>query len=219
MKIKKMITLLGLVSFLLLSGCVNVYRQKDPKAHHYKSPAIRQMQLAKVRTWRADGAFSIKHRAGQRSEIANFTWDEVNQKNYRINIFSILNLYQLQIYHEYHLVKIWKNGSFLCQARTPERLMEKAVGWSLPLREAAYWIKDMPAKNGGHYVVHYDRYGHIATLQQKGWLITYSDYRTNVNGIDIARRIKMQRPGLWVKIAITRFYWIMEPYKYPQVKG
>lgn len=218
MKIKNSVKLLGLVCLILLSGCQHIYEPKNLKGRTVETPAYRQAQLAKVKFWRADGVFSIQQ-TGHKSEIANFTWDEANQKNYRISIISALGLYQVQIYYQFHSVQLWKNGSHVYNAKTPEKLMQKVLGWSLPISEVRYWLKGSPAKNAGPYVVRYDAYGHISSLVQKGWMVNFSDYRTNVNGIDIARKITLQRPGFFVSIAITRFFWVMEPYGLPDVKG
>lgn len=214
---KRSIKLLFLPCLLLLAGCANIDNPEPVIPFKVETPAHRQAQLAKVTNWRVEGAFSLIE-SGQKPEIANYIWQEYSRKNYRINISSALGLYQVDIHYQFHTVKLWKNGAQVFTAKTPEILMQKALGWSLPVTQLRYWIKGMPAKNAGRYVARYDAYGHLVMLSQDGWIINFSKYKTKENNIDLPGVITMQRPGFFVKIIETDWYWFMEPYKLPVIK-
>jgi outer membrane lipoprotein LolB len=176
-----------------------------------ETPAARQAALAKVKFWREEGEFSIRE-IGKPREFANYVWDEYNKKSYRIAITSVLGLYRVEIYYQFNTVKLWKNGTHVYTAKTPEGLMQKALGWALPVDEMKYWIKGVPAENAGHYVAQYDVYGHLTSLVQDGWAVSFGKYKKNVNGIDFPGAITMQWGKYRVKIAISRY---MQPYKLP----
>jgi outer membrane lipoprotein LolB len=204
---KRFLKIVGLASFLLLSGCANIEGLHESRHFQVKSPAVRQAELSKIKSWQINGAFSIDQAGRQHAEIAYFDWHQINPKNYHIDISSALNLYSMSIYREYGTVKLWKNGVNVSTAKTPEGLMEKAVGWSLPIREMNYWIKGVPAENAGNYQTRFNRYGQLMMLQQEGWMVYYNKYRRNAYGIDLPHVVIMQRPGLSAKIVIKE--WVL----------
>ncbi|HLB55975.1 MAG TPA: lipoprotein insertase outer membrane protein LolB [Coxiellaceae bacterium] len=215
MMFKKQIKLFGLACLLLLSGCAKNMIGAPPQ-YAVKTPAQRQAQLAKVRSWRVDGEFSLQ-RTGYKPVIASYNWREINPVSYRINIDSALDLYQAEIIREFGIVKLWKNGSRVSTARSPEKLMQKVLGWSLPVTQLKYWMKGMPAKYAGPYHATYDMYGHLIGLTQKGWTLSFGRYKTNEDGVDFPRSITMRRPGFYVKIAAREWFWYMQPYRVPEI--
>ena len=56
-----------------------------------------------------------------------------------------------------------------------ESLMQKALGWQLPLSGLRYWIMALPAPEGEFRVEHNSN-GQVSLLHQQGWEISYSHY-------------------------------------------
>ncbi|OGT49417.1 MAG: outer membrane lipoprotein LolB [Gammaproteobacteria bacterium RIFCSPHIGHO2_12_FULL_38_11] len=196
--IKKCLLICGVV---LLSGCVRLQTPVASKTFEVQNIFSRQVKLSKINNWKIHGAFSIAQ-TGQQPEIANYVWNQVNSENYRIEISSALNLYSVVIVCRSGLVSLLKNGSQRFSAKTPEKLMEKALGWSLPISELDNWIKGMPAD--GKYKAKYDVYGHLILLKQMGWTVQYGSYKANKN-VDLPQMITLQRTGLFVKIVTNQF--------------
>lgn len=213
MILKRYMTMFGLVATVLLSGCARMDDVMGSKHFCVKSPVERQAELATINTWRIDGAFSIKQ-PGQKTEIADYIWNQQSRKDYRIRITSPLNLYFIQIYHEYGSVTLWKNTTHVSTAKTPEGLMQKAIGWSLPVSELSMWLKGMPAQNAGPYHAEYDEYGHLILLEQSGWVLHYCVYKRYHKDLDFPRVLTMKRPGFSVKI-VTRDWFL--PLYHPEV--
>ncbi|MCX7121416.1 MAG: lipoprotein insertase outer membrane protein LolB [Gammaproteobacteria bacterium] len=198
---KKYILVCMLLSFTLLSGCVRLQVPQESTTFQVQKPSIRQAQLAKISKWEIRGAFSIQQ-TGQQAEIANYAWLQSDSKNYRIEISSALNLYSVVIVRKANLMTLSKNGSRNITAKTPEKLMQKALAWSLPISALDDWIKGMPVP--GKFSAQYDVYGHLILLQQMGWTVRYRSYKTN-GDIDLPQMLILQRPGLFVKIVINQF--------------
>lgn len=218
MKYKPYFQWIFLGFFLLLSGCAHLQKTQNP--HHYtiEAPAVRQAQLAKIKYWRAEGSFAVRETGKDKNaEMADFVWNQFNNKNYRVRISSALGLYLVDIQYEFHVAKLWKNGTHVYTAKTPEALMQKALGWSLPMPQMKYWLKGEVAKNAGHAVTSFDKYGHLTNLHQSGWVIQFAQYHKNENGIDFPRVIVMKWHNYTVKIFVSRFYWYMQPYTLPDV--
>lgn len=197
---------------LLLGGCAEMRAPTGSKNFQTQIPAERQAELSKITFWRANGAFSIQQ-ANQKPVMATYDWHQSNQA-YRIEIVSSLDLYRVNIQATENSVTLWKNGTLASQAKTPEKLMEKAMGWSLPLRELQDWIKGLPApKKDGAFTAQYDAFGHIIELQQDGWTLHYSAYKHEEDDADLPQQILLTRPGISAKIIVREWILMMQPYK------
>ena len=195
---KKIASICTVATVCLLTGCVHL--ETPTASNHFvvEKPAVRQAQLTGIQQWKIKGAFSVTQ-TGQQPDIANYVWTQKNPNQYRIQISSALNLYTITLVHESNIIALYKNGVLKWYAKTPEALMQKALGWSLPLQPLQSWIKGTPA--AGQYHARYDEYGHIILLQQFGWTIKYDAYKTE-NNIDFPQLMTLQRPNWLVKIVI-----------------
>lgn len=210
-KIKmKWIFALGLLYISLLSGCA----MREPigsKAFVVESPADRQAALAKLTFWRMSGSFSIQQ-VNQRPEIASYVWWQSNQ-TYRLSVSSALNLYHLDITKQNGTVTLWKNGTFLLKARSAEGLLQKAMGWSLPVSALQYWAKGMVApRKMGRFKARYDAYGHLVGLKQDGWTLKFSAYKRKVGSPDYPQVITLCHFGVKVKLVVKERLLLMKKY-------
>ena len=199
-------------SIILLSGCADMRTPQASKKFQIQTPSERQAELSKINFWQATGAFSIQQ-ANQKPVIATYDWHQANQ-GYRIEIVSSLDLYRVNTHAVRHSITVWKNGTLVSHAKTPEVLMEKAMGWSLPLHELQNWIKGLPApKKEGAFEAQYDSFGHLILLQQAGWTLQYAAYKKEEDGADLPQRILLTRPGISAKIVVRDWMLMMQPYK------
>src|SRR3989338_4376103 len=206
-------SLLLVLMATLLSSC-GLPLPGKPGVFKVEAPLFRQAQLAKMEFWHAGGVFSIVQtdKPSERPEIASFDWQQLNQ-GYRIIITSALDLYRLEILRQLGSVTLWKNGTEASNAKTPEGLMQKAVGWSLPISELSTWIKAMPVKSSPIAHAKYDEYGHLIGLSQDGWAMRFDVFRKVDDGVDLPHAIVMERPGLKVNIVIK--HWGLLNYRGP----
>ncbi len=186
---------------LLLAGCVSLKLSSQKNIQFSKRSAVmRAAELRKFTHWNINGAFSIQKKSS--AEIANYGWQQNGQRHYQIRISSALNLYTLYIVGQPGSVSVWRANQAKWVAKTPERLMQKAIGWSLPISELYYWIRGIPAP--GYNSPRYDQYGHLIALRQNGWSIKLSEY-THLGKLDLPRMIRLSRPGLRAKIVIKKW--------------
>ena len=62
------------------------------------------------------------------------------------------------------------------RAESPEALLEREVGWSVPLTGLRYWIVGAPALDGATSKMELDDRGRLARLEQAGWTVIYERY-------------------------------------------
>lgn len=199
---------------LILSSCADISNVPNAQTKFKTIPhAERASVLNHLTFWRAYGVFSIKQ--GKKAEIANFSWDQNGSKEYRILISSALNLYQIEILKRFGSITLWKNGTIATTAKTPEKLMQNAIGWSLPVADLYCWIRGIAAP--GKSQATYDRFGHLQTLQQNGWALYYTSYRT-ADDIDLPEVMTVSRPGMTVKIVVREWHQFMRHFSVPEMK-
>ncbi|MCH9644711.1 MAG: lipoprotein insertase outer membrane protein LolB [Gammaproteobacteria bacterium] len=192
--------LIALVAVLF--GCVNTELNEPADTHYtYVSPQKRVLQLQRITAWHNSGAFSVT--LNGKVKAANFVWDQSGRYRYRIQISSALNLAGVTLTGVRGRATLWRTATKFVRARSPEVLMQKELGWSLPISNLFYWVRDLPAP-GRWQNRHYDQYGHLRSLEQQGWLIRWTSYMTK-NGVDFPRLIELYRPNIYIRIVVKNW--------------
>ena len=106
---------------------------------------------------------------------------------------------------------MWKSVREHVSARTPEALLQKEMGWSIPVRNMFYWMRGMSAPGPKHE--RFDKYGHLVALAQQGWGMQFFSYRT-VEGFDLPSKIVMKHSG-GLHITIVMKKWRLINYSLP----
>lgn len=84
-----------------------------------------------------------------------------------------------------------------------EALMQKALGWQLPLSGLRYWVTAEPAPDA-EFRVEKNASGQVNSLQQQGWEISYSRYSgTTPNALPM--QLNMRRDGIDVVLQIDEW--------------
>lgn len=207
-----------IISIMCLTGCANLnYMVGSPQKFTVESPATRFAQLEKVNFWEATGSVGIKL-TNKPAELARMDWYQFNRA-YRISLTSALDLYQISIHGTLGRVNLWKNGTRFSTAKTPEGLMENAVGWSLPVDALSLWIKGAPVQSKPYHAA-YDKWGHITALSQQGWVISYTAYKVNKEfNTDLPHVIQMRRSDGSLSAKIVVRHWSSLTYRgqFPEV--
>lgn len=184
---------------IMLAGCTSL---KVPSVgqitYHKQSWQQRRNALTKIRHWAIDGAFSIQQTG--RSAIASYDWKQTGG-SYNIRIHSSLNIYTADISGKPGYVTLQQSNKRY-SARTPEQLMQRQLGWHLPISNLFYWMRGLPAP--GKYKAKFDTFGHLIYLQQAGWSVQFSKYLP-VGNVDLPRTLQLHSKQLAVKIVIKHW--------------
>lgn len=182
--------------FLLLEGCQSV----APKT---TSPSNSE-KLNQKRYWQAEGKIALSAKNYQTN--ASFDWKQAGG-NYTLRFFGPFG------YGSAWLIKEGRQVSFEDQehgkkiAASPEELMNKAMGWQVPITELQHWIKGIPAPDASVTASTSDEQGNLLTLDQLGWHLIYSDYRPQ-NGWTLPGKLIATREN--VKVVMVTKTWTLE---------
>lgn len=191
---------LALVFFsILLSGCTTLSVPKKTTHFTYQPWTERKKQLEQIENWHLNGAFSVQQ--AKSNTIANYYWQQHGQR-YDIQIHSALDLYSLQIQGKPHQVILKESQQKTVRAASAEALMQRRLGWSLPIADLTYWIRGLPAP--APQQSKHDRYGHLTQLIQQGWNVHFLRY-ANVNGYDLPQILQLKGHHLIVKIVVKNW--------------
>jgi outer membrane lipoprotein LolB len=174
----------------------------NPKisCEYYLSRKIRQDQLASCHNWSFQSAVIITN--AQEKVLVHIRWQQFDYK-YILNITSLFNFGGVKIIGDPTNIALWRSATNKTIATTPEELMDKELGWSLPLKNMRYWIVGLPAPKLA-YTFQVDRCNRLIFLQQQGWKISYADF-VSVNKIDFPTTILLNNAKLQIKVMIRKW--------------
>jgi outer membrane lipoprotein LolB len=184
-----------LIVILILAGCAT-YAPVQQRLTWTQQ----QKKLANISSWQIDGGISFKY--SNETTMANFVWQQTND-NYEITLYSLLDLFSMKLQGDENHVVFWKSATEQVEAKTPEKLMEKQLGWSLPLTNLRYWIRGLPAPNYS-YQATFSNDQNLQTIEQQGWKISYQRF-TQVGALNLPDKMLLRNGPIEVKIIIKNW--------------
>ena len=184
----------------LLTGCSHY----SPRKGDFRTIPwpVRQKQLHQLQCWQMKGAVAI-HRANDASS-ASLIWRQ-SVGNYQIDLIGPLGFSHIVIHGTPKQVMLTERSGQRTSASNPEKLMDKTLGWHLPITNLYYWIRSMPAP--GKSRKQFDQYGHLVQLSQQGWQIQFDNY-INRSGVDLATQLTLSHTDIISKIKIKSIDYI-----------
>jgi outer membrane lipoprotein LolB len=172
---------------LLLSGCVT------PAPHVARPPQAGQPAFA------LNGRIAVKFDSQHSS--GGFRWQHDADFD-DITMLAPLGITVAHVRRDAHGALLETSGKQYV-AQDSEVLMQRTLGWHLPLQGLPYWVRAQPMP-GSPASVERDANGQIGLLRQDGWDIHYTAYATP--GRDsLPLRITMQREKLEIRLLIDEW--------------
>jgi len=98
---------------------------------------------------------------------------------------------------------ILEDGSRRYHAEDAATLMEKVLGWQLPLEGLPDWVRAQP-QAGPPAQIENDPLGRIALLRQSGWEVRYQGYAGEVPD-SLPTRLQLQHDDLQIQLLIDEW--------------
>ena len=89
-------------------------------------------------------------------------------------------------------------------AASPEVLLEREIGWSVPLQGLRYWVVGAPAPGGPAPKLEFDGHGRLARLQQAGWTVVYERY-DGIDDLKLPERIRFSSESVDATVVVRRW--------------
>ncbi|MDH5352847.1 MAG: lipoprotein insertase outer membrane protein LolB [Gammaproteobacteria bacterium] len=90
-------------------------------------------------------------------------------------------------------------------ANDAEEVLERVIGWSIPVSGLEFWIRGIPQKKAD-LRLDLNGDGRLRSLDQGGWHISYLDYFEPDNSArGLPRKLYLKRDDLEIKIVIERW--------------
>lgn len=184
--------LLALTLSLALAGCSQFARQPAPPQGFNPASA------AQLHTWQAEGRIGI--RMANESHSANLDWWQ-QQDEYRIALTGPLGQGGLRIEGDNTGVSLRQSGDDqVYRASSPEALMQKLLGWHLPLSQARFWIRGLADPRSPSTPLADPAIG----FTQAGWRVEYMRFSTQA-GQTLPEKLRLQHEDLRLTVILSRW--------------
>lgn len=183
------IVLIGLLIFLV--GCSSSVKRQEGSTPNITSEA----SAISADRWYAKGRLAVTH--GKKGGNASFIWQQF-QDRYQIRMHGPFGAGSILITGMSSGVFAQEANGKKHRASSPEQLMQRLVGWHLPLSGLRYWIRGIPIPNVPVTTKHLNDRDLLNSFVQKGWTIRYNEYQDL-----LPKKIELHHPKLKIKLIIT----------------
>lgn len=182
---------------LWIAGCATT-----PKPPALSQPELawqaRQALLREQQDWRFRGRIAI--RRGEEGWQAGLSWRQHRQR-FDIQVLDPLGRKVAQLDGDGDRVTLTTSQGERARAADPERLMERVLGWSLPVSGLRYWVLGVPDPEGSTPQLELDAAGRLSRLTQDGWAVEYRRYEPHTD-MDLPAKLVLSRSDLRVRLVV-----------------
>jgi outer membrane lipoprotein LolB len=169
---------------LLLAGCVTV---RQPPVH---TPRAGQLSFV------LDGRIAVKYDSRHSSGDVHWLHDGDSDD---LTMLAPLGITVAHVWRDASGAHLETLGGKYAAENSAD-LMQRTLGWHLPLDGMPYWVRAQPMP-GTPASVERDTNGQVSLLQQDGWDIHYTAY-TSASADGMPRRMIMQHDRLEIRLLI-----------------
>ena len=176
--------LLSFLTAILLTGCVT-------------KPSNNEVILTHDAQTRFNATGKLGIRSTDLAESARFMWSQDNAQ-YTVELVDPFGRQVMQLSGDQYIALLkFKDEHY--RATSPEELMERLLGWTLPVSHALYWIQGHPDPDSLFNKISNDQF------EQAGWLISILGSTTLNNGETAPRKLKLQNRDLTLTLIVSKW--------------
>lgn len=178
--------LLLLTLFLLLTACTarrgNLIALDDTADH-----------------WRLEGRLAVSD--GRDSGSGSVVWEQ-DGAYFMISLRAPISGQSWRLSGDDSLATLEGLKSYPLTANSPEALLERELGWHLPVAALRHWLRGRPMRDG--VAVTQDERGQVTGFVEEGWAIGLREFESGR-----PTRITARKPPYQVRLAIKS--WVALP--------
>jgi len=162
----------------------------------------------------APDGFDLRGKLGvvqaDESFSARFLWRQ-QAAAFRIDLWGPLGQGRVQLAGDEHTLELRDGDGSVISSGPPEAVMNRHLGWSLPLAVLPHWVRGRPAPNTSVAARVADEEGRLTAFRQLGWHVELERYqRLSVGAADgeaayLPHRVTARRGAYRVRLAISEW--------------
>lgn len=162
----------------------------------------------------AEGGFDLRGKLGvvqaDESFSARFLWRQ-QAAAFRIDLWGPLGQGRVQLAGDEHTLELRDSDGSVISSGAPEAVMNRHLGWSLPLAVLPHWVRGRPAPNTSVTGRVQDEAGRLTAFRQLGWHVELDRYqRLSDAAADdepayLPHRVTARRGEYRVRLAISEW--------------
>lgn len=195
---------IALVVLSLLAGCAIIHKPEQQTAGIANGTAwqAHRAALADFDTWSLQGRVATGQLLGW---TGNLSWRE-RAPHFDVRLAGPLGAGGMRAQGTLDQVRIDTDDDKHFVTRDPDRLVEQTLGWSFPLAPLRYWALGLPAP-GDYQRISVGTDGHLQSIEQDGWTVSYLDY-TTPNGAPTAlpRRVVLDNGDTRIRLVVDQWF-------------
>ena len=157
--------------------------------------------LSRFRSWTLLGSLAVRS-GGEASQVA-IRWRQ-ERDAYFLRLTAPFGAGLLDVEGSAAGVEARFADGRRARAASPEALLEREIGWSMPLEALRYWIVGAPAPGGAPARIELDGRGRLARLEQAGWTVIYERYAA-LPDLALPDRIRLSNAAVTAAVAVRRW--------------
>lgn len=165
-----------------------------------KSFASRKLELKDLKSWTIKGGMAVKE--GRQGFSATLLWQQRGPNKYSIQLTGPLGSGKVKLTNRAGMATL-ADGNKHFKSNSPEALLRKHTGYTIPVDSLFYWVRGLPSANASSSKK-IDAYGHLSQLNQQGWTILYKRF-TAFKGLDVPSKIFLIKGQIKVKLIINQW--------------
>jgi len=194
----------------LLAGCATLL-ELFPSGRDTTGPdatwQTHARALSRVRSWSMLGTLAVRT-AGDASRVT-VRWHQTRD-SYLIRFMGPLGVGLFEVEGSATEVEARFPDGRRTSAASPEALLEREIGWSVPLRGLRYWIVGAPAPDDATSKMELDDHGRLARLEQAGWTVVYERYGA-LDDLALPERVRFSNESVGATVVVRRWNAKLDP--------
>lgn len=162
-----------LLLVLILTFSSSISSSSNRLHNSSTSKPLPQLSFHPLTSFTAKGKIAFQQ--GKQGGNANFQWHQSGH-HFTISIIGALGAGSLDIQNHGHTVTLKTSKGETYTATTPEELLKKVLGWTVPITPMQYWLQGVPAPKLPIKLALSEDGKHLSFLEQAGWKVTYQSY-------------------------------------------
>lgn len=180
-----------------LSACSTLPSTSQEQAKAQRLWNERQPRLTRLQSWNIAGRLALQtHKDGWH---VSYRWQQQDQL-YHIVLADPLGQTSAELQGTPQGVTLLMADGRSVTADNPDRLLERQLGWSVPVQGLYYWVRGLPVP-GTPEAHALDRNGRLIRLKQSGWDISYRRY-ADFGGLSLPTKIFLDDGRIEVRLVI-----------------